>query len=243
MRQKAFQPATTACDLLRSLDGARASRGVSKAELARQSQVRPETVRRLLTTEAPNPTLGNVLDMLRPLGLGLVITKLPSDIERATRIAGDIVSDWLSFYGAPLYGPSRVDPGTVPDVEEVLADSLKLSRERAVVARALPLAFWKSRERLDLDRLRREAERRGQSCTLAFFLDLTARLSGEALFECEAAKLRVHVPATPVQFFSPTTERERKLAEMRTPEVARKWGFRMNMGMDSFESTFKKGAR
>ena len=44
-------------------------------------------------------------------------------------------------------------------------------------------------------------------------------------------------------FFSPTTERERKLAEMRTPEVARKWGFCMNMGMDSFESMFKKGAR
>jgi len=99
-----------------------------------------------------------------------------------------------------LAGSSHVDPGTVPDVETVLADSLKLSRERAAVARALPLAFWKSRERLDLDRLRREAERRGQSRTLAFFLDLTARLSGEAMFDREAAKLRVHVPEGPVQF-------------------------------------------
>jgi hypothetical protein len=26
-------------------------------------------------------------------------------------------------------------------------------------------------------------------------------------------------------------------------EVARKWGFRMNMGMDSFESMFAKGAK
>ena len=41
----------------------------------------------------------------------------------------------------------------------------------------------------------------------------------------------------------PTTSRERKLAELRTPEVARKWGFRMNMGMDSFESMFAKGAK
>ena len=63
------------------------------------------------------------------------------------------------------------------------------------------------------------------------------------MFDREAAKLGVQVPARPVQFFSPTTERERKLAEMRTPEVARKWGFRMNLDMDSFESMFKKGAR
>jgi hypothetical protein len=48
--------------------------------------------------------------------------------------------------------------------------------------------------------------------------------------------------ARPTQFFQPTTLRERRLAELRTPEVARKWGFRMNMGMDSFESMFRKGA-
>ena len=57
MEQKAHQPVTTASDLLRSLDGARASRGVSKAELARRSHVRAETVRRLLTDEAANPVL------------------------------------------------------------------------------------------------------------------------------------------------------------------------------------------
>jgi hypothetical protein len=56
-----------------------------------------------------------------------------------------------------------------------------------------------------------------------------------------AKKLRVRPLSRPTQFFQPTTARERKLAELRTPEVARKWSFRMNMEMDSFESTFNKG--
>jgi hypothetical protein len=128
-------------------------------------------------------------------------------------------------------------------VETVLADSLKLSRQKAVVARALPLAFWKSRRQLNMDRLRREAERRGQTRVLGFFLDLTSKLSGETMFEKEAARLHVGVPTKLTQFFQPTTWRERKLAEMRTPEVARKWGFRMNMDMDSFESMFRKGTQ
>ena len=41
----------------------------------------------------------------------------------------------------------------------------------------------------------------------------------------------------------PTTWRERKLAELRTPAVARKWRFRMNMPMDSFVSMFEKGVQ
>jgi transcriptional regulator with XRE-family HTH domain len=239
MEQKAHQPVTTASDLLRSLDGARASRGVSKAELARRSHVRAETVRRLLTDEAANPSLTNVLDMLRPLGLGLGLVELPRPVEPTD----DMLCAWLSFYGAALYGSARVDPSSVPDVETVLADSLKLSRQKAVVARALPLAFWKSRQQLNMDRLRREAECRGQTRVLGFFLDLTAKLSGETTFESEATKLHVRVPTKPTQFFQPATWRERKLAEMRTPEVARKWGFRMNMDMDSFESMFRKGTQ
>lgn len=87
------------------------------------------------------------------------------------------------------------------------------------------------------------AECRGQTRVLGFFLDLTAKLSGETTFESEATKLHVRVPTKPTQFFQPTTWRERKLAEMRTPEVARKWGFRMNMDMDSFESMFRKGTQ
>jgi len=141
MEQKAHQPVTTASDLLRSLDGARASRGVSKAELARRSHVRAETVRRLLTDEAANPSLTNVLDMLRPLGLGLGLVELPRPVEPTD----DMLCAWLSFYGAALYGSARVDPSTVPDVENsacrfVETESTEGSRRPGAAPRILELA-------------------------------------------------------------------------------------------------------
>lgn len=224
---------------MHAVEQARVSHGLSKAELARRSRVRPETVRHLLTDRTVNPTLSSVLDMLRPLGLGLDVVRLSSP---PVEPSSDLLKGWLAHYGAALYGPEDLDPAAAPPPETVLADALQLSRESATVARALPLAFWKTRERLDFDRLLKEGERRGQARTLGFFLDLTSQLSGDHAFERAARRLRVRSLSRPAQFFQPTTPRERKLAELRTPDVARKWGFRMNMGMDSFESMFAKGA-
>ena len=45
--------------LVRALDDARLLLGVSKAELARQIEARPEIVRRLFTAADPNPTATN----------------------------------------------------------------------------------------------------------------------------------------------------------------------------------------
>jgi transcriptional regulator with XRE-family HTH domain len=251
---------TSAAEVMRAVEQARASRGLSKAELARRSRVRPETVRHLLTDARANPTLLTVLDMLRPLGLGLDVVALSDPPAEPTN---DVLKGWLAHYGAALYGP---ETGPVPPPETVLAAGLKLARESASVARALPLAFWKTRERLDFDRLVKEGERLGQARTLGFFLDLTSQLSGDPTFADAVVKLRLgpstpgsatrgsatrepstsgsstlRPPSRPTQFFQPTTLRERKMAELRTPDVARKWGFRMNMGMDSFESMFEKG--
>ena len=234
------QAAATTVEVMRAVEHARASHGLSKAELARRSHVRAETVRHLLTDVTVNPTLSNVLDMLRPLGLGLDVVPLSNPPAEPTT---DLLKGWLAHYGAALYGPANLDPARVPPPETVLADALRLSRESASVARALPLAFWRTRKRLDLDRLLKEGECRGQARVLGFFLDLTSQLSGDLTFHNAARKLRVRPLSRPAQFFQPTTWRERKLAELRTPEVARKWGFRMNMGMDSFESMFAKGAK
>ena len=238
--QKTHGPVTTTGEFLRAVENARALRGLTKAELARRSHVRAETVRHLLTADAANPTLTNALDMLRPLGLAVDLVQLPQHQAKPTR---DQVYAWLSHYGAALYGSTRVNPSTVPEPETVLAEGLKLSRQSASVARALPVALWKNRQRLNMDRLRREAERRGQTRVLGFFLDLTTKLSGETMFAAAAAKLYARAPAKPTQFFRPTTWRERRLAELRTPAVARKWRFRMNMPMDSFVSMFEKGVQ
>jgi transcriptional regulator with XRE-family HTH domain len=233
--------ATTTVELLDALETARANRGVSKAELARLSRVRAQTVRRLLTDRSQNPTISNILDLLRPLGLGLGLVELPKP-EFPSQV--DRIYAWLSFYGAPLYGSTKVSPQTLPGFEVVAAEAVKTSRIDATIARALPSLFWKNRERIDWKLLREEAERWGQSNALGFFLDLTAQLSGDMVFNREANKLfHSHSTKRSTQFFQPTTAIERQLAELKTPKVARRWGFRMNMGLDSFASMFEKASR
>jgi len=85
---------------------------------------------------------------------------------------------WLSFYGAALYGSARVDPSTVPDVETVLADSLKLSRQKAVVARRCPSHSGNRASSSTWIACAARLSARGQTRVLGFFLDLTAKLSG-----------------------------------------------------------------
>ena len=53
--------------LIRALEGARAGRGMSKAELARRLSVKPEIIRRLLTDAGGNPTVGTVLKVATAL--------------------------------------------------------------------------------------------------------------------------------------------------------------------------------
>jgi len=74
--------------LIRALEGARALQGLSKAALARRIAVKPEIVRRLLTDEDGNPTIGTVLKLVTALDLHIelvpnrartnVIAALPS---------------------------------------------------------------------------------------------------------------------------------------------------------------------
>ncbi len=64
--------------LIRKLDEARLLVGVSKAELARQIEARPEIVRRLFTAKESNPTLATVLKLVDALGFHLEI--VPNDV-------------------------------------------------------------------------------------------------------------------------------------------------------------------
>jgi DNA-binding phage protein len=57
--------------LVRAFDEARLLGGMSKAELARQIDARPEVVRRLFTVPTSNPTLETVLKLASALGFHL----------------------------------------------------------------------------------------------------------------------------------------------------------------------------
>jgi len=161
--------------------------------------------------------------------------------------SNDVLGGQLAHYGAPLYGREVLKGEKVQPVEEILAQGLALSRESGTVARSLPCVFWANRTRLNLSRLSEMSEKLGQGRTLGFFLDLTMEVSGRRTpaFEKMVRSLQTrHSPtpllSRPVQFFSPTTRRERALAELCTPKVARLWGFRMNMDLESFASMFRK---
>jgi DNA-binding phage protein len=227
--------------LVREVEKLRSRRGVSKAELARASGLPEQSVRRLLTDEKSNPKVDTVFSMLRTMGyqMRLVPTRSQTRARTRTHSRSDLTRAWLAKLGAPLYGKSLVEGRRQPDPEVVLTRALKLAHEDATVARALPVVFMRQRHNLKLDELRRRARRANQARTLGFFLDLTGRLTGDEDLRSAAQPLRPkRVPLT--DFFKTRSELERTLAEANTPEVARDWGYRLNMGMDSFESLLAK---
>jgi hypothetical protein len=239
-----MEAVATARDALSMLESARASMGMSKAELARRGRLPPETVRRLLTSNEANPHFSMVADLLKPAGLGLFVGKLDVPAENAPS-APELVQAWLAHLGAPLYGSTAVTAADVPRPERVLAEALPLARREAAVARALPVALYRTRKRLDFDLLRRMARERGQGPTLGFFLDLSAELSGDRALALEARPLAAEARRRKraSQFFKLRSATERRLAELKSPPAARRWGFRMNMSADSFASMFRKAAR
>jgi hypothetical protein len=149
---------------------------------------------------------------------------------------------WLAAAGAPLGAAAAEDPP--PPLEEVVASALSLAHRDSSVARVLPLVLWRRREQLDLERLRREATRRNEGPALGYFLELAGRLGNEPRLLAASSRLRDKRRRKARAFFS-GSHGPRALAAMRrnTPREARRWGFLMNMGSDSFRSMFDKFAR
>lgn len=159
-------------------------------------------------------------------------TPEPHDQEREVR-------SWMRAAGAPLGAPAV--RGSMPPLEEALAAALSLAHRDATVARVLPLVLWVQRDRLDLDELARAATRRNERSALGCFLELAGRLGGDAHLVAVANRLRDRRRRRPQLFFARAQGRLATAAARRhTPAVARKWGYLMNMGLDSFESAFAK---
>ena len=153
---------------------------------------------------------------------------------------GDRVRGWLAGAGAPLL-VSRPVRDRVPPLEEVLAEGLALSHQDATVARVLPLVIWRHRDRLDRGRLVRAATQRNERQALGFFLDLTGHLGGDPGLMSLSERLRDHRRTRARPFFARAHGRMAlALARRRTPALARRWGYLMNMELDSFASAFGK---
>ena len=68
--------------IIRALDERRCDLDLSKAELARRADLRPEVIRRLFSAESPNPTLSTVVALAGALELEL--TAEPLEDSRAS---------------------------------------------------------------------------------------------------------------------------------------------------------------
>jgi len=152
------------------------------------------------------------------------------------------VRTWLAKAGAPL-GSARIK-GPVPSLEQVLAEALSLSHRDATVARVLPLVLWRQRGQLDFDHLLHEATRRDEGQALGYFLELAGRLGNEPGLVKAAAPLRdKRRKRVRVFFAGPQGPRALAATRRNTPKEALRWGYLMNMGVDSFRSMFDKFAR
>jgi hypothetical protein len=156
-------------------------------------------------------------------------------------LPGDDTLYWnLRQMGAPL--ASAGGKGSPLGKEETLAYALGLSRRHPEVARVWPVVYARHREELDHEMLARLAGRLGQKRALGFFLDLTQVLLGRDAPRARNRLRDARFRKTQDFFVTEPGERSRELAELRTPEVARRWHFRMNMPLESFKTSFDKFA-
>jgi hypothetical protein len=141
----------------------------------------------------------------------------------------------LAALGAPLAGitPMQVKSSEVMDA---LVRGAALARRDAVVARSMPLCFWKQRASLDGKALATLPLRPEDKHAIGFFLELSGELGGDRRLIGLAELLRDHRIRTVRAFSQGTPAR----SETRDFPLAAKWGFRMNMDLDSFRGLFAK---
>lgn len=146
----------------------------------------------------------------------------------------------LKALGAPLQQESEESPGVA--LEETVVRGVNLAHRDPDVARTLPVCLYRQRHALRAEQLHHYARQLREKRALGFFLELTAELSGESYFATLAKSLRDRRCTASLDFFHSTSRsrRERESADDKTPAVARRWGFRMNMSEDSFRSMFEK---
>lgn len=147
---------------------------------------------------------------------------------------------FLGTYGAPI-GNLPASPNKELSFEEVVVKALVFSRQNPIVARAFPVFIVKNEQRFkNFQRLKELVIKEHQENTLGFFLDVTYELTGKEIYKELAGQLKKN--PTVEDFFviyKPSKYRERLLTR-NTPVIAKRWFFRMNMNLDSFQSTFKK---
>tara|TARA_R110002073_G_scaffold320759_1_gene496324 strand:+ start:30035 stop:30784 length:750 start_codon:yes stop_codon:yes gene_type:complete len=173
-------------------------------------------------------------DVLKALLAGAKEVSDPLDLDAD-------VKGWLKELGVPLRVSGETKPS--PSLEEVLVEGLRLARKDPTVARSLPLGFWAQRDQFDVAKLQLLVKRPEEKHALGFYLDLTGKLGGDRSLRKSSKLFKDGRMTAEREFFlRASSMSRRKLSDSMTPKLARKWGFRMNLDYDAFESQFNKFA-
>jgi hypothetical protein len=143
----------------------------------------------------------------------------------------------LAALGAPL----GVKGSMRRSAEEMLALSLTEARKSPLVAKVLPFVLAFNATKLELQQLKELALQQNQRKTLGLMCELAGTLGGRPELKALARELQDRRVRNSEPFFPARTGKFHDRAVRRnTPALARKWKFTMNLGMDAFESVFKK---
>ena len=147
----------------------------------------------------------------------------------------------LAAHGAPILAGR---PSGGKSLEETLIAGLHVSRMDASVARGFPVFLLKRWKDVNWNTVRSSlrTDSTGKH-VLGFFLEVTSHLSSEDQLRELASTFRDRRRGSGHFFFiGVRSKREEQMAESRTPDIARRWGWKMNMGLDAFADMYGKHA-
>jgi hypothetical protein len=173
------------------------------------------------------------------LGRLLVKREPESGDERENRL--DQMAEKLAALGAPFLAHPRETPGE--PMEQTLADAVVLAHDDPQLADVLPFVLWLNRKRLNMERLVAEATRRDERPALGLLLELAGKVGHAPELVRAARALRDRRRRRVRQFFRRDTGRYAlALARLRTPRLARRWGYLMDMSLELVTAVFRKHA-
>lgn len=150
----------------------------------------------------------------------------------------------LDEYNLPLVGEyTELSEGDKTSAEELLVKVVKFSKKNATVLRVLPLLVKKMGDDLDVHQLQYWSKRHDTHRELGFLLELTALLTKNKKFLKLSKNFKDKRWSKCDYYFERDLELQgfqAMLVDKNTPEVAKKWYLKLNMGLDSFQSFYNK---
>jgi hypothetical protein len=161
------------------------------------------------------------------------------DGEAEAFLADPVVTS-LAAFGAPLLGvPKRAELS----LEETLVKALPLARKEVSVLCCLPILLGRHADRIWWERVELGAQQNGQVAVLGLVLELTATFARKAELSTRAQKLREKVSGPPEYFFALRNPSEGDWVQKQTPELAKRWGFWMELREETLRNIFESNER